>query len=58
MSHLLLRGIKRLEKEEEDEEDEEEDIAVVSAFTCNAHAAKFFSKFGRFFSFHCFLDSS
>ena len=45
-AHQNLKGVKKLEKEEEDEE-EEENIAVVQAFTCNAHVTQLFSLYGK-----------
>lgn len=45
-THDLLRTVRRLERETEEEEEEEENIAVVQAFTCNAHATKLFSLYG------------
>ena len=44
-AHDALKGVRRLPKEEVEEE-EEENIAVVQAFTCNAHVLPLFSKYG------------
>lgn len=45
-SHEALRSVRRLQKQEEvEEEEEEENIAVVQAFTCNAHVLPLFSKY-------------
>ncbi|XP_063679257.1 eukaryotic translation initiation factor 2D-like isoform X1 [Bolinopsis microptera] len=45
-AHPSLRGVKKLEKEEEEVE-EEENIAIVQAFTCNAHVTRLFSLYGH-----------
>ena len=45
-AHPSLRGVKKLEKEEEEVE-EEENIAIVQAFTCNAHVTRLFSLYGK-----------
>ena len=52
-SHEALRSVRRLQKQEEvEEEEEEENIAVVQAFTCNAHVLPLFSKYRKYI-FRC-----
>ena len=50
VTHDALKYVKKLKKEEQDEEEEEENIAVVQAFTCNAHVTPLFSKYGNLYN--------